>query len=97
MEEKLLAWDHNTDSDYRMSVTFIQSVRFIDNEFEQICGGDRSQVDAYFRKQCCMETCFLIKEDNVKHKGLKGSDAFRAIDNYVQLEFRMGTLWDLIE
>ena len=46
VEEKLLAWDHNIDSDYRMSMTFIQRVRFSHNEFEQICGGDRLKVDA---------------------------------------------------
>ena len=33
----------------------------------------------------------------MKHKGLKGIDAFRAVDNYFQLEFIMGTIWDLIE
>ena len=78
-------------------MTFIQRVRFIHNEFEQICGGDRSKVDSDFRKQCCMEIGFLIKEDDVKQNGLKGSDAFRAVDNYFQLEFRMGPIWDLIE
>ena len=54
VEAKLLAWDHNTYSDYRMSMKFIQRVIFIHNEFEQICGGDRSKVDADFWKQCCM-------------------------------------------
>ena len=44
-----------------------------------------------------MEVGFPIKEDDVKQKGLKGSDAFRAVDNYFQLEFRMGPIWDLIE
>ena len=63
----------------------------------QICGVDRLKVDAYFQKQCCMEIGFPIKEDDVKQKGLKGSDAFRAIDNYFQLAFKMGEIWDLIE
>ena len=44
-----------------------------------------------------MEICFPIKEDDVKRKGLKGSDASRAIDNYFQLAFRMGPIWELIE
>ena len=61
VEPKLLAWDHNTSNDYRMSMTFIQSVIFIHNEFEQIRGGDRSKVDAEFWKQCCMEIGFPIK------------------------------------
>ena len=50
VEAKLLAWDHNIYNDYMMSMTFIQRVIFIHNEFEQICGGDRLKVDAYFRK-----------------------------------------------
>ena len=51
VEEKLLTWDHNTDSDYRMPMEFIKRVIFIHNEFEQICGGDGSKVDAYLWKQ----------------------------------------------
>jgi hypothetical protein len=35
-EAKLLAWDHNTDNEYRMSMNFIQRVRFIHNEFSEI-------------------------------------------------------------
>ena len=107
VEAKLLAWDHNTNSHYRMSMTFIQRFIFIHKEFEQICGGDRSKVDAYFRKQCCMEIGFPIKDENVKYKGFKGSDAlrtvnnnfmltFRTVDNYFMLAFRMSPIWDLI-
>ena len=65
---KLLAWDHNTDSEYRMTMTFIQRVRFIHNEFLQICVGEKSKVDVSFRKHCCLETGIPIKEDNVKQK-----------------------------
>ena len=50
MEEKLPEWDHKTDSDYRISMTFIQMVRFIHDEFKQICGGDRLKVDANLKK-----------------------------------------------
>ena len=50
VEAKLLAWDHNTDSEYRLSMTVIQRIIFIHNEFEQICGGDRSKVDTNIRK-----------------------------------------------
>jgi hypothetical protein len=32
-EAKSLAWDHNTDNQYKMSMNFIQRVRFIHNEF----------------------------------------------------------------
>ena len=39
-----------------------------------------------------MEIGFPIKEDDVKQKGLKGSDAFIPVDNYFQLEFRMGPI-----
>ena len=42
-----------------------------------------------------MEIGFSIKEDDVKQKGLKGSDSFRAVDNYFQLEFRMGPICSL--
>ena len=48
VEEKILARDHNTNTNYRTSMTFIQRVRFIHNEFEQIRGGDRLMVDASF-------------------------------------------------
>ena len=68
VEANLLAWDHNTNSEYRMTMKFIQRVIFIHNEFFQICGGDKSKVDASFRKQCCLEICIPIKEDNVKQK-----------------------------
>ena len=44
-----------------------------------------------------MEIGFPIKEDDMKHKGLRGSDQFKVVDNYFQLEFRMGPIWDLIE
>ena len=47
-ESKLLAWDHNTDNEYIMSLNFIQRVRFIYNEFSEICRGERSNVDAIF-------------------------------------------------
>ena len=92
MEEKLLACDHNTDIDYRKSMTFIQRVIFIYNEFEQIYAGDRLKAYAYFQKQCCVEIGFPIKEDDAKHKCLKGSDAFRDVDYYFQLTFRMGSI-----
>ena len=97
VEAKLLAWDHNTNSEYRMTMTFIQRVRFIHNEFLQICGGDKFKVDAIFRKQCCLEIGIPIKEDIVKQKNAKGSDAFRAVDGYFQLAFRVGKTWDLVE
>ena len=42
-----------------------------------------------------MEIGFQIKEDDAKQKGLKGSDAFRVVDNYFQLAFRMGPIWDI--
>lgn len=48
IDAKLLPWDHNIYSEYRMSMTFIQRVRFIHNEFEEVCGQDKSQVDTPF-------------------------------------------------
>jgi len=89
-ETKLLAWDHNSDNEYRMSMTFIQRVRFIHNEFEQICDGDKSMVDLEFRKQCCMEIGFPIKEEHACKKHGRKSDIFRSTDAYFQLGFRMG-------
>ena len=97
VEAKLLEWDHNTDSEYRITVTFSQRVRFIHSEFVQICGGEKSKFDASFQKQCCMEIGIPIKEDNVKQKNDKGSDAIRVVDRYFQLAFRVGKTWDLIE
>ena len=78
-------------------MTFIQRVRFIHNEFEQICGGDRLKVDVSFQKQCCLEIRFLIKDDNVKGRFATGSDAVKAVDDYFLLAFRMGKLWNLID
>jgi hypothetical protein len=78
---KLLAWDHNTDNEYRMSMTFIQRVRFIHNEFSEICCGERSNVDVKFRKQCCMEIKFPLDDENTKEKNRKGSDIFRVVDS----------------
>ena len=47
-ETKLLAWDDNSDNEYRMSMNFIQRVRFIHSEFEEKCGGDKTKVDHAF-------------------------------------------------
>jgi hypothetical protein len=48
-EAKLLAWDHiNTNNEYKMSMNFIQRVRFIHNEFSEICRDERSNVDVKF-------------------------------------------------
>jgi hypothetical protein len=84
LEANLLAWDHNTDNEYRISMTFIQRVRFIHNDFSEICHGERSKFDAKFQKQCCMEICFPIDDENAKEKNHKGSDVFRVVDNYFQ-------------
>jgi hypothetical protein len=73
-----------------MSMNFIQRVRFIHNEFSDICRGERSNVDAKFQKQCCMEIRFPLDDENVKDKNRKGSDVFRDVDSYFQLEFRTG-------
>jgi hypothetical protein len=57
---------YNIDNEYRMSMTFIQRVIFVHNEFFEICCRDRSKIDAKFQKQCCMEILFPIDEENVK-------------------------------
>ena len=44
-----------------------------------------------------MEISFVIKEDNVKQRGLRGSDAFIPKYNYFLLAFRMQPIWDLID
>jgi hypothetical protein len=54
-KEKLLAWDHNTNNEYIMSMTFIKRVIFIHNEFFEIFHGERSNVDVKFQKKCCMK------------------------------------------
>ena len=82
-EAKLVAWDHNSDNEYRMSMTFIQRVRFICSEFQEKCGGDRINVTADFRKECCMEIGYQIEEktNSKGRKGNKHSDLFRGVDN----------------
>ena len=37
-----------------------------------------------------MEIDFSIDDENAKEKNRKGSDVFRAVDNYFQLRFRTG-------
>jgi len=98
-EAKLVAWDHNLDNEYRMSMTFIQRVRFIHSEFEEKCGGDRINVTANFRKRCCMEIGYQIEEKTNSKGGKcsKHSDLFRGVDNIFQLEFRTGDVWRLID
>jgi hypothetical protein len=80
-----------------MSMSFIQRLRFIDNDFYEICHGERSNVDAKFQKQCCMEIVFPLDDENTKEKNCKGSDVFRAVDIYFQLGFRTEQVWDLID
>lgn len=97
-EAKLVAWDHNSDNEYRMSMTFIQRVRFIYSEFEEKSGGDRINVTVDFRKECCIEIVYPI-EEKINSKGRKGdkfSDSFRGVDNIFQLAFRTGEIWELI-
>ena len=98
-EAKLVAWDHNSDNEYRMSMTLIQKVRFIHSEFLEKCGGDKINITADFRKECCMEIGYQI-EEKINSKGGKGgkfSDLFRGVDNIFQLAFRTGDIWRLID
>lgn len=84
-----MAWDHNTYNEYIISTTFIQRVRFVHNEFSEIFHGERSNVDAKFKKQCCIEIGFPLDDENTKEKKHKGSDVFRDVDNYFELGFRI--------
>lgn len=70
IEGKLLAWDHNADSEYRMSMTFIKRVIFIHNEFLEKCGQDKKKFSLSFQKGCCMEIGYQI-EDKMNSKGGK--------------------------
>ena len=98
-EAKLVAWDHNSDNEYRMSMTFIHRVRFIHSEFEEKCGGDRINVTVDFRKKYCMEIGYQIEEktNSKGGKSNKNSDLFRVVDNIFQLAFRTGDVWKLID
>lgn len=89
-EAKLVAWDHNSDNEYRMSMTFIQRVRFIHSEFRVKCGSNRINFTGYFRKECCMEIGYQIEEktNSKGGKGNKNSDLFRGVYNIFQLAFR---------
>ena len=94
IESKLLARDHNADNEYRMKITFIQTVRFIHNKFIENCGGDKTQVSVAFRKECLMETCYQI-EDKINSKGAKvHSNIFKGMDNIFQLAFRTREIWE---
>jgi len=62
-----------------MSTTFIQRVRFIHNEFFEICCRERSNVDAKLQKQCCMEINFPLDDENAKERNREGSDVFRSM------------------
>ena len=73
---KLVAWDHNSNNEYR-----IQRVRFIHSEFEEKCGGDRTKVTADFRKECCMEIGYQIEEKTNSKGSIVNTHIFRGIDN----------------
>ena len=89
---KVIGMKHNADNEYRISMTFIQMVIFIHNEFLEKCGGDKTKVSLSFRKECCMETSYQI-EDKINSKGDKiNSHLFRGMDNIFQLTFRIGEI-----
>ena len=92
-----MAWDHNIDNEYKMSMILFQRVRFIHNDFFEICRGERSNVDVKFRRHCYMEIRFPLDDENTKEKYRKGSDIFRVVDNYFQLGFGTRQVWDLID
>ena len=76
-----MAWNHNVDNEFRMSMNFIKRVRFIHNEFVEKCGGDKTKVSLIFQKECCMETCYQI-EDKINSKcGKVNSHLFKGMDN----------------
>ena len=62
-------------------MNLIQRVRFIHNEFSEICHGERSNVDVKFQKKCCMEIGFPPDDENTKEKNHKGCDIFRVVDD----------------
>jgi hypothetical protein len=68
LEVKLLAWDHNRYNECIMFMNFIQRMRFIHNEFYEICHGERSNVDVKFQKKCCMEIRFHLMMKTQKKK-----------------------------
>ncbi|MCO5563416.1 hypothetical protein L7F22_017058 [Adiantum nelumboides] len=93
-EAKVLALDHNIDSDFRLEMSFIQKIRFFHNEWVATIkrGG---KVDDNFRVALC-EKCGL----EVKKKGGRGASQkpnSKPYDNYFQLAFRDGEVWDLQE
>ena len=81
IEENLLAWDHNSDNEYRMSMNFIQRVKFIHSEFEENSGGDKSKVDHEFQKEFCMEISYQIEEKISSKGGKVNYEIFRGVDN----------------
>ena len=86
-EANLLTWDHNTDNEYRTSMILIQRFRFIHNEFEEKCGGDKANFSLEFWKECCMEIGFQIEENINSKDGKVHSNIFRGIDDIFLLEF----------
>ncbi|KAI5072228.1 hypothetical protein GOP47_0012334 [Adiantum capillus-veneris] len=93
-EAKVLALDHNIDSDFCLEMSFIQKIRFFHNEWvDTIKHGGK--VDDNFRVALC-EKCGL----EVKNKGGRGASQklnTKQYDNYFQLAFRDGEVWDLQE
>jgi len=95
-KEKLVAWDHNSDNEYWMFMTFIQRVRCIHSEFEEKCGGDKINFTVDFRKECCMELGYQIEKKINSKCSRVNIDLFRGIDNIFQLAFRTREIWELI-
>ena len=80
-----------------MSMTFIQGVRFILNEFLEKCGGDKINVSLSFWKECFMEKGSQI-EDRIQSKGGKvNSEIFKGIYKIFQLAFKTREIWELID
>ena len=77
-------------------MTFIQNDRFIHNEFEEKCGGDKTKVSLEFQKECCMEIGYQIEEKINSKGGKVHYNIFRGIDNIFQLTLRIGEIWELI-
>jgi len=93
---KSLAWDNNLDNHYRMSMNFIQRVRFIHSEFEKNCGGDKINFTIYFQKECCMQIVYQINKKINSKCGIVNTHIFRGIDNIFQLAFITREICELI-
>ncbi|MCO5547125.1 hypothetical protein L7F22_000567 [Adiantum nelumboides] len=93
-EAKVLALGHNIDPEFCLEISFIQKIRFFHNEWvDTIKRGGK--VDDNFQVALCEKSGFEVKKKG--GHGASQKPNTKQYDNYFQLAFQDGEVWDLQE